>query len=278
MQSTGPAHSVPQIRRYQDWLASQRGLVFDSYDALWRWSVADLDAFWQSIWDYFELKSPTPHTTVLAESRMPGAVWFAGAQFNYAKQVFRHVDQAHAAGFAALLSLDEKSLEAGATRALSWPELRRQAASLALHLQRQGLRPGDRVAAYLPNSPETIVAFLAVVSLGGALLLWVAAYHLADALQAVCAFLLRCYRIAMAPLILYGVLLWGLGLYGGYQLAYVGLAGRPASQAASSFWVASTVAIGMVAVCLLGLLLHTVRRSEVQSTRPGAVTPVEPAA
>ena len=161
------APHLPQIRLYQNWLKSQRGLSFDTYDALWRWSVTDLDAFWQSIWDYFKLASPTPHAAVLAESKMPGAVWFAGAQFNYAKQVFRHVEQAHAAGFAALLSLDEKGLEAGAPRSLSWPELRRQAASLALHLQAQGLQPGDRVAAYLPNSPETIVAFLAVVSLGG---------------------------------------------------------------------------------------------------------------
>ena len=70
---------VPQIRRYQDWLRAQRGLSFDSYDALWRWSVGDLRAFWQSIWDYFDLRSPTPFQSVLAEERMPGARWFEGA-------------------------------------------------------------------------------------------------------------------------------------------------------------------------------------------------------
>ena len=64
---------TPQIRLYQDWLSKQRGLAFTSYADLWRWSVTDLDAFWQSIWDYFGLQSPTPHTAALAENRMPGA-------------------------------------------------------------------------------------------------------------------------------------------------------------------------------------------------------------
>ena len=157
-----PAY-VPQIRLYQDWLREARGLSFDDYDALWRWSTSDLPAFWQSIWDYFALQSPTPHTQVLAQARMPGARWFEGAQVNYAQQVFRHVDAAHAAGLPAIVSRNEKGLH----RELSWTELRRQVASLALHLQAQGLQPGDRVAAYLPNVPETMVAFLAVVSLGG---------------------------------------------------------------------------------------------------------------
>ena len=154
---------VPQIRRYQDWLREQRGLDFNSYDALWEWSVTDLAAFWQSIWDYYELQSPTPHTCVLAEKKMPGARWFEGAQFNYVHQVFRHVDMAHSAGLQALISRNEN----GEHRELDWPQLRRQVASMALHLGEQGVQPGDRVAAYLPNIPEAIVAFLAVVSIGG---------------------------------------------------------------------------------------------------------------
>ena len=167
MASTSPPF-IPQIRLYTNWLRDTRGLAFDSYDALWRWSVTDLEAFWQSVWDYFELQSPTKHSAVLADKRMPGARWFAGAQFNYAQQVFRHVDKAHAAGFPALISHNEKSLAGGEpARELSWPELRRQVASLALHLQAQGVLPGDRVAAYLPNIPEAMVAFLAVVSIGG---------------------------------------------------------------------------------------------------------------
>src|SRR6478735_3221564 len=158
-----PAPHVPQIRLYQDWLKAKHGLAFDNYQALWEWSVRDLGVFWQSVWDYFDLQSPTPHTRVLSEAKMPGARWFEGAQFNYTRQVFRHVEAAHAAGFPAIVSRNE----AGEHREISWPELRRQVASLALHLKAQGLQPGDRVASYLPNIPEAMVAFLAVVSLGG---------------------------------------------------------------------------------------------------------------
>ena len=154
---------IPQLRLYTEWLRTERGLDFPTYDDLWQWSVTDLDAFWQSIWDYFELQSPTPHTAVLAEDKMPGAKWFTGAQFNYTHQVFRHVDKADTAGFPAIVSRNEK----GQAREISWPEFRRQVASMALHLKAQGLQPGDRVAAYLPNIVEAIIAFNAVVSIGG---------------------------------------------------------------------------------------------------------------
>ena len=158
---------IPQIRLYQSWLQNERGLQFETYDALWRWSVTDVEAFWQSIWDYFELLSPTPHSAVLLERRMPGATWFPGAQVNYAQQVFRHADAAARAGLPAIISHDEASLAAGHTaREVSWPELKRQVASVALHLKAHGVVQGDRVAAYLPNIPETMVAFLATVSLG----------------------------------------------------------------------------------------------------------------
>ena len=157
------APHLPQIRLYQNWLRDERGLSFPTYHALWRWSVTELDAFWQSIWDYFDFQSPTPHTAVLANNVMPGAKWFPGAQTNYAHQVLRHVQPAHAAGFLAVISHNEKGLR----REMSWPELRRQVAAMALHLQAQGVQPGDRVAAYLPNIPEAMVAFLATASVGG---------------------------------------------------------------------------------------------------------------
>ncbi|AVP56572.1 acetoacetate--CoA ligase [Pulveribacter suum] len=158
----GAAPRTAQIRRYQDWLQARHGLRFDDYDALWRWSVTELDAFWQSIWEYFDIQSPTPHGAVLASNVMPGAQWFPGAQVNYARQVLRHVDAAHVAGQPALIARNER----GEQRELTWPELRRQVAAVALHLQDQGVQPGDRVAAYLPNIPETIVAFLACASIG----------------------------------------------------------------------------------------------------------------
>ena len=162
---------IPQITQYQAWLKAERGLSFGSYDALWRWSVTDLSAFWQSVWDYFDLQSPTPHSAVLVQAetapRMVDAKWFPSAQVNYAKQMFRHVDAAHAAGFNAIISHNEKSLGVAPARELSWPALRQQVAALALHLREQGVQPGDRVAAYLPNIPEAIVAFFATVSIGG---------------------------------------------------------------------------------------------------------------
>ena len=157
---------VPQITLYQRWLREQRGLSFESYDALWRWSTTDLNAFWQSIWDYFDLQSPTPHRVVCDGAPMPDTQWFVGARVNYARQVLRHVDAAHAAGFPAIISHNEKSLGTAPAAQLDWPELRRQVASLALHLQAQGVQPGDRVAAYLPNIPEAMVAFLATASIG----------------------------------------------------------------------------------------------------------------
>ena len=153
---------VPQIRLYQNWLQSEYGLEFADYGALWRWSVTDLDTFWKSLWDYCEMQSPTAHSAALARNVMPGAEWFPGAQVNYTQQVLRHVDAAHAAGHPAVIGRNEK----GQHRELSWPELRRQVASLALHLQAQGVQPGDRVAAYLPNVPEAMVALLATASIG----------------------------------------------------------------------------------------------------------------
>ena len=113
---------------------------------------------------------------------------------------------------------------------------------------------GKLLAGWYSANPE-------IVAMASSLLGWVAFYHLADATQALCAFLLRCYRITLAPLALYGVLLWGVGLYGGYTLAYSGLMGLAATQSAGSFWAASTIAIALVAICLLGLLWNAVRRS-----------------
>jgi acetoacetyl-CoA synthetase len=159
---TLPPPFTPQIRLYQDWLARERGLSFANYDALHHWSTTDLNAFWQSVWDYFDVQSPTAHSTALGADRMPHAQWFEGAQVNYAQQVLRHAQAAHAAGFAAIVSENEL----GQVQELTWPELKRQVAAVALSLQDMGVQRGDRVAAYMPNIPETIVACLAVMSLG----------------------------------------------------------------------------------------------------------------
>jgi len=100
-----------------------------------------------------------------------------------------------------------------------------------------------------------------IVNTASSLLVWVAFYHLADCIQAVCAFLLRCYRITIAPLALYGVLLWGLGLYGGYLLTYEGLAGLAARPSPDTFWIASSLALWLVAICFLVLLWRAIRKN-----------------
>ena len=89
---------IPQLRLYREWLDREYGLRFADYAALWQWSTTDLAGFWRSIWDYHQLGSPTPFTSVVDGRAMPGATWFDGAQVNYARQVFRHVELAEAAG------------------------------------------------------------------------------------------------------------------------------------------------------------------------------------
>ncbi len=155
--------SMHQIERFQNFLGETRGLRFGSYDELWQWSVTELDAFWLSLWDFFDLQSSTPFERALCEERMPGAVWFRGATLNLVSQVMRHVD---AADGPALVASNESLLAHGALSEMSWPELRRQVSSLAAALKGMGVQRGDRVVAYLPNVPQAIVSFLAVASLG----------------------------------------------------------------------------------------------------------------
>jgi acetoacetyl-CoA synthetase len=154
------------ITRYQRWLHDTRGLRFDDYDALWRWSVDDLPAFWASVWDYFDIQSPIPYQAVLEQPAMPGARWFPGAQLNYAQHLMRHAAASHAAGHPAVIFTNERDFEQGGLHELSWPELQRQVASCAAAFKRLGVQRGDRVCAVMPNVPQTIVVFLAAASLG----------------------------------------------------------------------------------------------------------------
>ncbi len=147
-----------ELRRYQRWLATQRGLRFDDYDALWRWSVGEPEAFWASLWDYFEILSHHPYTRVRSDAPMPATRWFEGATLNYAEHVFRRAR----GDTPAILFADES----GASRTLGWDELARRVASLAAHLRALGVGPGDRVVALLPNVPEATVALLAAASIG----------------------------------------------------------------------------------------------------------------
>jgi multidrug resistance protein, MATE family len=98
-----------------------------------------------------------------------------------------------------------------------------------------------------------------VALLAGSLLVWLGAYHLGDATQALCVFVLRCYRVAVAPLVAYCVLLWGVGLVGGYHLAYRGLGPWPAQQSPAAFWMASSFALALLAFILPLILWRAVR-------------------
>lgn len=147
-----------RLVEYLRWLESERGLAFDDYAALHRWSVTDLEAFWRSIFDHFDVRSSTPVGPVLGRRGMPGAEWFPGVRLNYAEHVLRNARP----GEAALLYLDETHPLA----AFPWDALAAQVRTLASRLRAMGVAPGDCIVAYLPNVPETVVAMLATTAIG----------------------------------------------------------------------------------------------------------------
>src|SRR4051794_23628195 len=133
--------------------AFRRERGFDTYDELWQWSVTDLEGFWGALWDRYGLGE---RGAVLASEQMPGAQWFPGTQVNYAEQVFRDKD-----GLALIAGGEDR-----ADVEWSWAQLRALTARIATGLRALGVQRGDRVAAYMPNIPETAAAFLACASLG----------------------------------------------------------------------------------------------------------------
>ncbi|HEX7245229.1 MAG TPA: acetoacetate--CoA ligase [Solirubrobacterales bacterium] len=147
-----------RLREYMRWLEAERGLRFETYDELWRWSVDDLEAFWRSIWDFFDVRADGEPERALSSRTMPGAEWFGGTSLNYAEHVF-----AGKADFEPAILHASELRELGE---LTWGELRTQVAAVAAGLRALGVRRGDRVVAYMPNVPEAIVAFLAAASIG----------------------------------------------------------------------------------------------------------------
>ena len=147
------------IGRYLAWLERERGLAFADYDELWRWTTSDLAGFWSSIWDFFEVKSQAPFLTALASEGMPGATWFPGARLNFAEHLIGSDDDLEQVAIIAH-SQTRDPVE------LSFAQFREQVARARAGLVRLGVTPGDRVVAYLPNIPETLVAFAATASLG----------------------------------------------------------------------------------------------------------------
>jgi len=149
------------LKKYMDWLFVKKGLYFRGYHDLWDWSVTDLEDFWESLWQYFHIK---PHDIYLEVLRRPkkgmiGTQWFRRSSLNYAEHIFRNKTKDHPA----LLFQSEQH---GLTK-ISWEELENQVAAVSTWLRQRGVRPGDRVAAVLPNIPQAVVAFLAVNTIGG---------------------------------------------------------------------------------------------------------------
>jgi acetoacetyl-CoA synthetase len=162
--------------KYAEWLKANYGKDFGlsedakanvkAYNSMWRWSVESLEEFWETTWKYFNIISHTPYTKVLESRTMPGARWFTGATVNFAENVLRH---AEAKG-------DEEAIvyvrEDGLRRSMSWGELEREVAAASQWLREvAGVRKGDRVAAYITQVPEGVVALLAAASVGA---IWVA--------------------------------------------------------------------------------------------------------
>lgn len=151
-----------QVTKFQSWAAEHHGAPADGgYSALHRWSVDELDTFWQAVTEWFDVRFSTPYARVLGDRSMPGAHWFPGATLNYAEHALRAA--ATRAHEPALLYVDETHEPSPVT----WAELRSQVGSLAAELRTLGVRPGDRVSGYLPNIPQAVVALLATAAVGG---------------------------------------------------------------------------------------------------------------
>ncbi|MEA2149718.1 MAG: acetoacetyl-CoA synthetase [Solirubrobacteraceae bacterium] len=147
-----------RMRAYMRWLAEERGVRTTTYDELWRWSVDDLEGFWSSIAEHFDVAFHEPATTVLGRREMPGAQWFDGATLSYPEHILRDRDD----GAVAIRHASELRPLAE----LTWGELRALVARIQAGLRDLGVERGDRVVAYMPNIPEAIAAFLAVTGLG----------------------------------------------------------------------------------------------------------------
>ncbi|HJS92418.1 MAG TPA: acetoacetate--CoA ligase [Steroidobacteraceae bacterium] len=146
------------ITAFARWLERERGLSFGHYLELWRWSVRDLESFWGALWDYFEVEASASYVRVLGRRAMPGAEWFPGARLNYAQNLLRREREG---GVALLHAAENRGLEA-----MSWSDLAGQVRILATELRALGVRPGDRVVAWMPNIPQTVVAMLATTAIG----------------------------------------------------------------------------------------------------------------
>lgn len=140
------------------WVESRTGRTLDGYRDLWQWSVEELEEFWGAVADYFEVPFARPPERILDSRTMPGTRWFPGATLNYAELALSRQGPE--------VAVVARSQTTGGDREMSRSELHEAVARCATGLRRLGVESGDRVAAYMPNTPETLIAFLATASLG----------------------------------------------------------------------------------------------------------------
>lgn len=157
---TQERYDASTMAAFERYLKDKRNLSFGDYNAMWKWSVDDLEGFWSAIWEFFEVEASQTYSTMLASQEMPGAQWCPGAMLNFTDQIMKHVD-AQPNGDALIVQS-----ETFGHNVLSWSDLRAQVASVAKNLRDMGVVKGDRVVAVLPNTETAMIAFLATASIG----------------------------------------------------------------------------------------------------------------
>ena len=147
--------------RYTEWLEHEKGHVFEDYQALWTWSVEEVDTFWASLWEYFQVDASRTYNSILSGATMPEAVWFEGARLNFCQHLLRH--EANNPDRTVIHAFSET----GPHLQISWAELGSSVRSMATALRNLGIKPGDRIVSYLPNIPETAIMAMAVSGMFG---------------------------------------------------------------------------------------------------------------
>ena len=153
--------AAANVTHYQAWLERTRGRAIASYDELWQWSVDDPEAFWGSLWRYFDVQSSEPYRSALSDRNLPGCRWFEGSLVNYTEHLLRHEEFASPDEVAVLHATETQPLAS-----VTWRELGSQVRILATRMRALGIRPGDRVVSYMPNVPATVIAMMATTAIG----------------------------------------------------------------------------------------------------------------